>query len=107
MKNFKWKLDFSFVENKNDIPKDIKVYFENLLLTTINSKFKDGLLMKEQIQLLKILDKLKLTQDDFIILEDSEFEFIEDVFTQSRFLPSFTRVINQVYTNLDEAKLRK
>jgi hypothetical protein len=107
MKNFKWKLDFSLLDDKNDLPNDVKKYVENLVLSTLNNRYKDGLDYKKQRELFKVLDKINQSTTDYVELEDSEFEFLEDVFLNSKFPPQFTKVINEIYNNVEEAKIKK
>ncbi len=102
MKTFKWKLNFDFLEEAQR-PTDYKKWFESVLIGTSTSRFKDGVNLKSQRTLFNIMNKIDASITEFIELEDSEFEFLKDVFENGKFNPAGFRISVQIQDAIDEA----
>lgn len=74
-----------------------KTVFENMLHQGINSRFSTGIGGKTQRTFGRILDKLDKTETDYLELEDSEFNFLKDLFNNeaTKFASQNTRLINR------------
>jgi len=101
MKKLKWKIDTSFFKDEKEIGK--KELFTNYLMQAAQLRFKDGLGLKYQRILLKVMDKAEAAKNDFLELEDAEFEFIKDCFDNAKFSPQVVKVVNQIYDFIENA----
>ena len=103
MKNFKWKLDFSFLE-ENQRPTDHAKWFENAFVGALMSRYKDGVSISNQRVLFKIMSKIEASETETIELEDAEFELIKEAFMNGKFNPAGYKVSCQIAQNIDDAK---
>lgn len=105
MKSFKWKLDRSSI--KGDAAE--KISDAELFLGYLNgasrSAYKDGLGNNLMRRLFNIANKIEKSTDGTIELEDSEFDFVEEVFERAKFDPSVNKMVMQTYTAIENTKM--
>ena len=99
MKSLNLDLDLSFITG--DKPK-IKDIWDNFLINGSRAAYKDGVDLKMQSKLVKILDKLK--DEGTIELEDAEFDVLKDIKERAKFDPNYARLGSRILQKLEEAK---
>jgi len=102
MKTLSLVLDLSFIKDEAN-PPDLKKTWEGFVVNGCRTSYKDGIDLKMNAKLFKILDKLEKATDS-LELEDAEFDVIKDIQARAKFDPSANKVLNQINMRIEEAK---
>ena len=108
MRLFNYVLDLSKLGFKEGEGKEVnhKVTFERYLETGLSALYSQGLDNKTRREYARILDKLDLSSDGTIKLEESEFDIINEVFSseKAKFDPKQTRIVTLYIKALEGAQ---
>ena len=101
MKTLELDLDLSLIKT-NEVLTNQSVW-EGFIIQGARSAFKDGVDLKMQSKLLKIIDKIN-SANGSVELEDAEFEVIKDIKDKSKFDVSYFRIGSQIMEKIQEVK---
>jgi hypothetical protein len=104
---FKWKLDFSKILQANEKAPDQKQVFTNIFDSALNSAYRDGLSRDYTRRSFNIINKVELSETEFIDLTEKEFELLEEAFDKAKMPSNLKKVLVQIYDNIEEIKNKK
>lgn len=83
-----------------------KQVFENMCNQAIKARFQNGIGGVKQRSYGRILEKMDKSTSDYILLEDTEFDLLREIFADeaARFEPQQTRIVNEYLNNIENAK---
>jgi hypothetical protein len=101
VKKMNLEIDLSFIKGneKNTIPE----VWEGFIIQGSRTTYKDGVNLKMQRTLIKIIDKIKVGTMD-IELEDAEYDVMVEIQERGKFDPAYSRVGSQIMEKIEEAK---
>lgn len=92
------------VKDKLKSPADFKSAFEDILYATAEARHEKMGHAKQRC-FSRVLEKLDATEDDCITIEDSDFDFLKDIFLGEGTMihPRNIRIMNEYKRNIQEA----
>lgn len=102
MKTLNLSLDLSHIKDEKN-PPDLKNTWEDFIVNGCKTAYREGIDLKMNSKIFKILDKLKKSTD-LLELEDAEFDVIKDIQSRAKFNPSANNVLHQINNRIEEVK---
>lgn len=92
MKELNLSLDLSRISDENP---DLKKIWEGFIIAGARTAYKDGIDIKMQSRLIKIIDKIELANDS-VQLEDAEYDVLKEISERAKFDPAYSRIGFQI-----------